>query len=80
MNKIIRNPGGDTEIRFDVTFKQYRKRPVVIFAALLTEPVEIETLEGVMLGNVGDYLICGVNGEYYPCKPDIFAKSYEEVQ
>lgn len=36
----------------------------------------IETLEGVMIANVGDYIIKGVNGEFYPCKPDIFEKTY----
>lgn len=38
---------------------------------------EIETLEGTMRGNGGDYIIKGVNGELYPCKADIFAKTYE---
>jgi hypothetical protein len=41
--------------------------------------LEIETLEGVMRANAGDFIIRGVNGEFYPCKPDIFAKTYEEV-
>lgn len=36
----------------------------------------IKTLEGVMTANVGDYIIKGVNGEFYPCKPDIFEKTY----
>lgn len=40
---------------------------------------DIETLEGVMHANYGDYIIRGVNGEIYPCKPDIFEKTYEEV-
>lgn len=39
--------------------------------------LEIETLEGVMRANIGDYIIKGVNGEFYPCKPDIFEKTYE---
>lgn len=38
--------------------------------------VYIETLEGKMLANYGDYIIKGVNGEFYPCKPDIFEKTY----
>lgn len=38
------------------------------------------TLEGTMLASVGDYIIKGVNGEYYPCKPDVFAKTYEAVE
>jgi hypothetical protein len=37
----------------------------------------IETLEGVMKASRGDYVIQGVNGEIYPCKPDIFLKTYE---
>ena len=32
-----------------------------------------------MLASVGDYIIKGVNGEYYPCKPDVFEKTYEKV-
>lgn len=39
----------------------------------------IETLEGFMQASTGDYIIKGVNGEYYPCKPDIFEKTYEKV-
>ena len=39
----------------------------------------IPTLEGEMYASLSDYIIKGVNGEFYPCKPDIFAKTYEEV-
>lgn len=39
----------------------------------------IPTLEGDMYASLNDYIIKGVNGEFYPCKPDIFAKTYEEV-
>lgn len=39
----------------------------------------INTLEGVMRANGGDYIINGINGEIYPCKQDIFEKTYEEV-
>lgn len=39
--------------------------------------VEIETLEGTMQANLGDYIIKGVKGEFYPCKPDIFEETYE---
>lgn len=41
--------------------------------------IMIKTLEGTMLASVGDYIIKGVNGEYYPCKPDIFEKTYDIV-
>jgi hypothetical protein len=40
----------------------------------------IETLEGVMRASEGDYIIKGVNGEFYPCKPDIFEATYEKVE
>jgi hypothetical protein len=41
--------------------------------------LEIETLEGIMRADVGDWIIRGVQGELYPCKPDIFAATYEPV-
>lgn len=44
------------------------------------EYINIETLEGVMRANIGDYIIKGINGEFYPCKPDIFEKTYERVE
>ena len=39
----------------------------------------IETLEGSMMASPGDWIIKGVKGEFYPCKPDIFAATYEPV-
>jgi len=39
----------------------------------------IDTLEGRMIVQSGDWIIKGVKGEFYPCKPDIFAATYEEV-
>jgi|SRR5579862_3747155 len=39
----------------------------------------IRTLEGVMLAEPDDYIIKGIKGEFYPCKPDIFVACYEEV-
>ena len=39
----------------------------------------IKTLEGVHMARVGDYIIKGVKGEFYPCKPDIFAQTYDIV-
>ena len=40
----------------------------------------IKTLEGDMKASVGDYIIKGVNGEFYPCKPEIFEKTYELLE
>ena len=39
----------------------------------------IKTLEGNMKVSMGDYIIRGIQGEYYPCKPDIFKETYEKV-
>ena len=39
--------------------------------------MRIKTLEGVMSASRGDWVICGLMGEFYPCKPDIFAATYE---
>jgi hypothetical protein len=41
--------------------------------------LKIKTLEGIMKADVGDYIIKGVKGELYPCKPDIFEATYERV-
>lgn len=41
---------------------------------------EIETLKGTMRGDYGDFIIKGIQGEVYPCKPDIFEASYEEYK
>ncbi len=41
--------------------------------------VQVITLEGIMTGVVGDWIIQGVSGEFYPCKPDIFEATYEPV-
>ena len=39
----------------------------------------IETLEGTMYASLGDYIIKGVKGEFYPCKPEIFKETYEKL-
>lgn len=41
--------------------------------------MDVPTLEGDMTARHGDWIIRGVNGEFYPCKPDVFAKTYEPV-
>jgi hypothetical protein len=83
---------------------QYRKKPVVVEAWLLTkenkqqvfnnircncapdwdedgnECIKIQTLEGIMTAKIGDYVIKGVAGEFYPCRADIFEATYEKVE
>jgi hypothetical protein len=59
-----------------------------VFASPVLEPSEdnpkgiywqIKTLEGVMIAVPGDWIIKGVDGEFYPCKPNIFEKTYERI-
>jgi hypothetical protein len=74
---------------------KYRKIPVVIEATQwmrhgdhpMVETISpdslngwIQTLEGGHIVCPGDYIITGVNGEHYPCKPDIFWRTYELVE
>lgn len=61
-------------------WKKYKKKPVVIQAYQTDVELKIETLEGVMTASPGDYIIQGVKGEIYPCKPDIFEMTYEKVE
>lgn len=42
--------------------------------------VAIGTLEGTMTASVGDYIIQGISGEFYPCKPEIFEQTYEPCE
>ncbi len=58
---------------------KYRKKPVVIEAVQTTEPLDIDTLEGTLHAQPGDWIITGIKGERYPCKPDIFEATYEPV-
>lgn len=44
------------------------------------QSISVRTLEGSLHGNLGDWFIRGVKGEHYPCKPDIFAATYEPVE
>ena len=48
--------------------------------ALSPTQIQIETLEGVMTASLGDYVIRGVQGEFYPCREDIFRQTYEAVE
>lgn len=61
------------------TVAQFRKKPIVIEAIVAASAGEIETLEGVMTYDMGDFIITGIAGEKYPCKREIFLESYEPV-
>jgi len=48
-------------------------------SAIDIDGIIIPTTEGDMLAGWGDYVICGVAGEFYPCKPDIFYATYDAI-
>jgi len=52
----------------------------VLFPTNGTDPMVIRTAEGNMIAAPGDWIIRGVKGEIYPCKPDIFEATYEAVE
>lgn len=58
---------------------KFRKKPVIVEAVQMDEAFVVETLEGTMMGEAGDYLITGIYGEQYPCKKEIFEQTYEAV-
>lgn len=60
-------------------FIRYRKKPVIVHAKEMDKEFFVKTLEGVMHGNRGDFLLIGLNGEMYPVKREIFFKTYEVV-
>jgi hypothetical protein len=74
---------------------KFRKKPVIVEASQWFKPGDhpavglhtteldprgwVDTLEGGHIVTPGDWIITGVKGEHYPCKPDIFAMTYEEA-
>ncbi len=60
-------------------FRAYRKKPVRIYAVRMKVRFKVETKEGIMNGKKGDYLIRGIEGEFYPCDSRIFRKTYAKV-
>ena len=67
-------------IQFDGTnqeeIKSWCKEHVIV---LTDGTLNIPTLEGTMHASVGDYIICGVKNDYYPCKPELFDLTYDIV-
>lgn len=55
----------------------YKSKPVQIKAKRMLKPFTVETLEGTMQGNAGDWLIEGTEGENYPCKDSVFRRKYK---
>lgn len=59
--------------------QKFIKKPIVIEAYQTDKEVLIQTLEGTMKASVGDWIITGIKGEQYPCKPDVFERTYQPV-
>lgn len=59
---------------------KFQKKPIIVEAYQTDVEITIDTLEGKMFAAPGDWIITGVHGEQYPCKPDIFEKTYELVK
>ena len=65
-----------------IQFNGINQSQICEFAGDVTidwDSVHIHTLEGTMRADVGDWIVKGVKGEFYPCKPDIFEATYEAV-
>ena len=61
-------------------FKPYPKKPIVVYAYQLSTDTAVETLEGIMHGKAGDYMMKGIKGEFYICAKDIFEATYDWVE
>ena len=59
---------------------KFRKKPIVVDAFQTPVDTVIHTWEGDMRASAGDWIITGIAGELYPCKPEIFAETYEPVE
>ena len=85
MQKFVKKPVVIEAIQYDganiteVENFVRKKLPTVISSNQDTQLL-IPTLEGYMRASKGDYVIKGVNGEFYPCKPDVFEKTYDVVE
>lgn len=63
----------------DADDKYYIKKPKVVKAHVAKDAMEIETKEGIMKANVGDWIITGTKNELYPCKPEVFEDVYRPL-
>jgi hypothetical protein len=64
---------------YDLPFEPYAKKDIPIGACKIDHDFEIMTMEGLMRGKAGDYLIKGVRGEYYACDASVFYETYAKV-
>ena len=64
----------------DLEYKKALKKPIPVRCIQINEPFEVETLEGVMKGRPGDWLMVDIHGEMYPISKEIFEKTYDLVK
>jgi len=64
----------------NLKFKKAVKKPIPIKCIQINEPFIVETLEGMMKGKEGDWLMVGINKEMYPCDNEIFIKTYDLIK
>lgn len=64
----------------DLFYKKAVKKPIPVNCVQIDEPFEVETMEGLMKGKKGDWLMIGIHGEMYPIDNEIFQKTYDIVK
>ncbi len=64
----------------DVVYRQALKKPIPVKCLQINEPFTVETMEGIMTGKKGDWLMIGIHGEMYPCDKTIFEKTYSLLE
>lgn len=73
--EVTRFTGQKVNLDSEIIMAQWEKYTDLV----ASDGLKIHTLEGSMLADIGDFIIKGVKDECYPCKPDIFSLTYEEV-
>lgn len=63
-----------------LNFRKAVKKPIPIKCIQIDEPFEVKTMEGLMKGKKGDWLMVGIHGEMYPCDQSIFNQTYELIE
>jgi hypothetical protein len=78
--KFRKRPVVVEAVQFDGSLESLESMSIqAVSQELTSDTCQIETLEGVMTASKGDWIIRGVKGEFYPCKPDVFAATYEPL-
>lgn len=62
----------------DITHR-FQKKPIIVEAYRTKVELIVQTIEGPLRAAPGDWIITGIRGEQYPCKPDVFHRTYERV-